>query len=314
MVSKKGPCAPPLSDTPNREDEKPRFPLKEDYRLKTSNILNAHDVLRKGLQQYLEFKETGLGTYLRYIYENDLIFVDEYGKEIKSYHKLFEFIWEQHNETLCQNYAITRYEKDKLDLCSVARFLSHRPEVKDRRTIMKSMGEALNYTCHPCTPYKPKLSSINSVPNTDNISPLSPEDSLIFCKGFGDVGQSNFPTTFSTTTSTEPTTTTTFRTTTTPFTTTTTVPTTTTSQTTTTFPTTTTSRTTTTFPTTTTSRTTTTIPTTTSTVFPSTTIFANIPAWLTSTTSTQRPFFTTTQPTPGKLAWHLLVIASTHFF
>jgi len=82
------------------------------------------------LQQFLGFKDTDLGTYLNYlIYKRTEPFVDEYGQVIRVYKKVFRFIWEQHNETLVQNYAVGQFNKDKLDLCSVARYLSHQPTV-----------------------------------------------------------------------------------------------------------------------------------------------------------------------------------------
>ncbi len=113
-------------------------------------------------------------------------YVDEYGEEIRSYKKIFRFIWQQYNETLVHNYAISQFNKDKLDMCSVARFLPHKSVVKNRNTVMKRMSNALNYTCHPCTPYKRKEHSEIVVPTMEGISPegLSPEESLTLCKGF----------------------------------------------------------------------------------------------------------------------------------
>jgi len=137
------------------------------------------------LQQYLEFKDLDLGTYLSHlIYKRTEPFKDEYGQVIRAYKKVFRFIWEQHNETLVQNYAIGQFDKDKLNLCSVARYLSHQPKVEQRGTIMKRMGDALEYMCHPCTPYTPKQYSETVVPSTDGINPagVSPEESLILCK------------------------------------------------------------------------------------------------------------------------------------
>jgi len=137
------------------------------------------------LQQYLGFKDTDLGTYLSHlIYKHTEPFVEEYGQVIRVYKKVFRFIWEQYNETLVQNYAVKRFNKDKLDLCSVARYLSHQPAVVQRATIMKRMGDTLGYRCHPCTPYTPKEFGETIVPSTDDINPegVSPEESLILCK------------------------------------------------------------------------------------------------------------------------------------
>ncbi len=160
-----------MLDARNRDDEKPVFPPQEDLRLKPSNILKAHEILRNGLQQFLDFKEADLGFYLNHIIVvKKPPFKDEYGQDIRSYNKVFKFIWVQYNETLCRNYAIEQYDLDKLDLCSVVRFLSYQTTVKDRRTIMKRMGDTLGYRCHPCTPYKRKEYGGTIVPNTEDIS------------------------------------------------------------------------------------------------------------------------------------------------
>ena len=187
-------CAPgTLLDARNRDDEKPTFPLQEDPRLKPSNIIKAHEILRNGLQQFLEFREEDLGFYLNHIVVvKKPVFKDEYGQDIRSYYKVFKFIWVQYNETLCQNYAIEQYDLDKLDLCSVARFLSHQTTVNDRGTIMKRMGDALQYKCHPCTPYKRKEYGGTVVPNTEDISSiegLSLEQIHVLCKDYDHHGQ-----------------------------------------------------------------------------------------------------------------------------
>ena len=149
----------------------------------SSYIVEANEVLRKGLKQFLGFKDSDLGTYLSYlIFKRTEPFVDEYGQVIRVYKKVFRFIWEQHNETLVQNYAIKQFDKDKLDLCSVARYLSHQPTVDNRETIMKRMSDALNYTCHPCTPYTPKQYDETIVPSTVYPEGISPEESLFLCK------------------------------------------------------------------------------------------------------------------------------------
>jgi len=159
--------------------------MENDSNLQSSYIVKAHEVLNKGLKQLLGFKDADLGTYLSYlIYKRTEPFVDEYGHVIRVYKKVFRFIWEQYNETLMQNYAINRFYKDKLVLCSVARYLSHQPTVEQRETIMKRMGDALGYRCHPCTPYTPKQYDETIVPSTDDINPegVSPEESLVLCR------------------------------------------------------------------------------------------------------------------------------------
>ena len=150
-------------------------------------------ILRIGLQQFLEFREEDLGFYLNHVVVvKKPTFNDEYGREIRSYNKVFKFVWVQYNETLCKNYATDQYDVDKLDLCSVARFLSHQTTVIDRETIMKRMGDALGYKCHPCTPYKRKEFGGTVVPNTDDIGPIegiSPEHILVLCKDYDHHGQ-----------------------------------------------------------------------------------------------------------------------------
>jgi len=103
------------------------------------------------------------------IYNRTEPFIDENGQIIRNFKKVLRFIWEQHNETLVKNYKIREFNQDKLQLCSVARYLSHQPEVKERLTIIKRVGEALNYTCHPCTPYTPKQHSETFVPSIYDI-------------------------------------------------------------------------------------------------------------------------------------------------
>ena len=142
---------------------------------------------------------------MRYILEEDLPFQDEYGQEINFYSKIFEFIYQQYNETLCKNYAINRYDDDTLDLCSVARFLSHQPDVEDRFTIMKRMGDTLGYRCHPCTLYTRYIYSSNAPGSTGDISPdASPEEILILCKDYNHKGQLQLIDNVTTTTSNAP--------------------------------------------------------------------------------------------------------------
>ena len=141
----------------NRDGQLPTLPPIIDLRRQSGAIVQAHEILRKSLQQFLDFQDRGLGTYLSYII-NQLTepFVDEYGKLITSYERVFRSILEQYNETQVQNYAIRQFENDKLDVCSVARFLSHQSAVENRVDLMKKVGDALGDRCHPCTPYKRK--------------------------------------------------------------------------------------------------------------------------------------------------------------
>lgn len=161
----------------------PKFPITTDLRRQSGNIAKAHEVLRKSLQEFLDFAEADLEIYLNQMIERVEPYIDEYGKEITIYKKVFSFILEQRQEVKVQNYAVSQFDKDKLDMCSVARYLSHQPAVKERRTLMKRMGDALGYRCHPCTPYKRRQYGETKVPDTNNISPdgVSPEESLIMC-------------------------------------------------------------------------------------------------------------------------------------
>lgn len=163
----------------------PVSPLLSEFRNHSTNIINAHKIIRKPLQQYLNVEEADLGTYLRILRNRSENYTDEYGEVIRSYKKVFGFIWEQYNETVVHNYASKQFDKDKIDLCSVARFLSHQTSVEDRKTIMKQVGDALGYKCHPCTPYRRKKYGETIIPNTDDISPdgVTPEESFILCKG-----------------------------------------------------------------------------------------------------------------------------------
>ncbi len=172
----------------NREGIFPIAFAKTDIRRHSVSIVDAQNVLLGGLQQYLALPDADLGLYLRKMVERpkNEPYVDEYGHEIRHYKKIFRFIWKQYNETLVQNYAISQFNKDKLDMCSLARFLSHQPIVKGRETIVKRMGKALNYTCHPCTPYKRKEHDETFVPDIEEICPngFTPEESLMLCEGF----------------------------------------------------------------------------------------------------------------------------------
>jgi len=168
---------------PNREEKLAKFPITTDLRRQSGNIAKAHDILRKTLQEFLDFAEADLEIYLNEMIERVEPYIDEYGQEITLYKKVFSFILQQRHEVMVQNYAVSYFDKDKLDMCSVARYLSHQSSLKERRTLMKRMGDALGYRCHPCTPYKRRQYGETKVPDTENISPdgVSPEESLIMC-------------------------------------------------------------------------------------------------------------------------------------
>jgi len=156
--------------------------LKPDLRSVPAKIVAGNEVLRQGLQQFLEFQDLSLEIYLNETINRSEPFIDEYGEVITTYNKVFRFILEQYKELEVHNYAIGQFDKDKLDLCSVARYLSHQTHVEDRGTILKRMSSALGYRCHPCTPYKRRQHGNTIVPSTDGISPdISPEESLVLC-------------------------------------------------------------------------------------------------------------------------------------
>jgi len=137
-----------MRDVPNRDGNMPEYPLPEVLPRKASQISKANEIVRKGLQQFLDLEDKNLGVYLNYILNKDPPFLDEYGQEITFYSKILEAIWQQYNETLCNNYAVNQYDQDKLDLCSVARFLSHQPAVQDRISLyLKRKFKLKNTNC-----------------------------------------------------------------------------------------------------------------------------------------------------------------------
>ena len=96
-----------------------------------------------------------LGFYLSIMTRNNKTYHDENGKIIISYNDVWSNIWKQYNETLCENYATKQFENDKLDLCSVARYISHQLQLEYRQTfIVERMGAALKMKkCDTCLPY-----------------------------------------------------------------------------------------------------------------------------------------------------------------
>jgi len=155
----------------NRDDKMPEFPLQEDLRIKSSFIYKAHEIIWNGLEELLESKNhADLGFYLNIMTQNNSTYYDENGKIINSYNDVWSSIWKQYNETLCENYATKQFENDTLDLCSVARYLSHQLQLKyHHTTILERMGVALKIKkCATCLPY-----NRNELGGT-MICPLSP--------------------------------------------------------------------------------------------------------------------------------------------
>ena len=97
-----------MRDVPNRDGNKPEYPLPEVLPRKASRISKANEIVRKGLQQFVDLEDKNLGVYLNYILNKDPPFLDEYEQEITFYSKILEAIWQQYNETLCNNYAINQ--------------------------------------------------------------------------------------------------------------------------------------------------------------------------------------------------------------
>ncbi len=143
-------------DKKNRDQKKPEFPLQVDLRIKSSFIYKAHEILRNGLVEFLRSKNhMDLGFYLRIMTQNNATYFDEHENIISSYSDVWRSIWKQYNETLCENYATKQFENDKLDLCSVARYLSHQLQLKyHHTTILERMRVALKINkCDTCLPY-----------------------------------------------------------------------------------------------------------------------------------------------------------------
>jgi len=145
-------------DEKNRDNKKPEFPLQEDLRIKSSFIYKAHEILRNGLEELLELNHMDLGFYLSIMTSNKTTYYDEIENVISSYSDVWRSIWKQYNETLCENYATKQFVDDTLDLCSVARYLSHQLQLKYRQTyIFERMGVALKIKkCDTCLPYNRK--------------------------------------------------------------------------------------------------------------------------------------------------------------
>lgn len=148
---------------------KPKFPLEPDFRLKTAQIIQAHEVLRIALRNYLDWKDTDLTYYLDAMRKKNESYLDEFGNEIRSYKTIFSLILKQVHEVENNNYAVSQFDGDKYDLCSISKYLSHQRTFSDRQNIMSKMGDALGTKCDPSMPYKRKIhgdpgSSVNQVP------------------------------------------------------------------------------------------------------------------------------------------------------
>ena len=61
---------------------------------------------------------------------------------------------------------------------------------------MKRMGDALEFRCHPCTPYRPKQFSETVIPDISSgidLDKVSPEEILALCKEYQDQDQGILP-------------------------------------------------------------------------------------------------------------------------
>jgi len=83
----------------------------------------------------LDVPESNLTVYLNAMRSMNEPFRDEFGQIIPAYRKVFAFILEQVDEVAVENYAIDQFEKDRYDLCSVARYMSHQTRYSGRQTI-----------------------------------------------------------------------------------------------------------------------------------------------------------------------------------
>lgn len=173
-------------DEANRDGEKTLYPLVPDLRKSTARIAQAHEILRLALKDHLDLVELDLESYLKQMMKEGKVYTDEYGQVITSYKEVFRIIQVKVGELKLENYAEGQLDKDKLDLCSVARYLSHQPTVTNRETLMKRIRDALGYRCHPCTPYTAKENDVTKVLNFENIpvdNIMTPEAILSLCNG-----------------------------------------------------------------------------------------------------------------------------------
>ncbi len=139
--------------------------------MKTNQIARAHEVLRVALKDYLGLVEANTTFYLDEMRSQSEPFRDEYGQVIPFYKKVLTFITEQINEMVIGNYAVGQFAKDRHDLCSIARYLSHQTRYSERQTIIQRMGEALGSECDPCIPYRRKQYSKRDTALTNRLCP-----------------------------------------------------------------------------------------------------------------------------------------------
>jgi len=171
----------------NRDLEKPKYPFEPDFRLKTSQIIQAHEVLRIALRSYLDWKDANLTQYLNAMRKSNGSYLDEFGKEIKGYRTIFSLILKQVDEVENNNYAVSQFESDKYDLCSISKYLSHQRSFSDRQNIMTKMGDALGTKCDPSMPYKRKIHGVDPTGSSEKqVIPekLCPTDSSPVCLQF----------------------------------------------------------------------------------------------------------------------------------
>jgi len=142
-------------DVKNRDNKSPEFPLQEGFRTRSSFIYKAHKIILNGLEVLFNLTHLSLGMHLSYMTQTTKPYYNENGLIISSYKDVWNIIWKQYNETLCENYATKQFENDKLDLCSVARYVFHQIKLKNlTSSIVEKMGVALMIKrCDICLPY-----------------------------------------------------------------------------------------------------------------------------------------------------------------
>ena len=82
---------------PNRDGKLPQFPLKPDLRSLPTNIFAGNQVLRQGLQKFLEFQDLSLEINLNETINRSEPYIDEYGQVITTFLSLkcdaITFFW-----------------------------------------------------------------------------------------------------------------------------------------------------------------------------------------------------------------------------
>jgi len=123
-------------------------------KLLDTQIIQAHEVLRIALRSYLDGKDANLTYYLNAMRKKNESYLDEFGNEIKGYKTIFSLILKQVEEVENNNYAVSQFECDKFDLCSISKYLSHQKTFSDHQNIVTKIGDALGTKCGPSMPYK----------------------------------------------------------------------------------------------------------------------------------------------------------------